>query len=314
MQLFIFFALDISISFCTFVLTWTVVLRQASCTTFVSQFICYNMITFPNAKINLGLHITRRRPDKYHDIETLFYPIDLCDVLEIVPGKSNDSTLTVTGIDIEIDSEQNLVMKAYRMLQAQYNLPPVDIFLHKVIPFGAGLGGGSADTAFAMRMLRDMFELPLSDDDLAQQAAKLGADCPFFIYNKPLIATGIGDCFANIDFSIKGKQIILVKPPIYVSTAEAYAGVTPATPPMPLSNVVAAPIDTWRDTLKNDFEKSVFPAHPRIAAIKQQLYDMGANYASMSGSGSSVFAIFNEPINFFNTFSDCFVWQGIANV
>ncbi len=272
------------------------------------------MITFPNAKINVGLHITRRRPDKYHDIETLFYPIDLCDILEIVPAKGNEASLTVTGIDIEIDAEQNLVMKAYRMMQAQYDLPPVDIFLHKAIPFGAGLGGGSADTAFAMRMLRDLFNLPVTDDELATQAAKLGADCPFFIYNKPLIATGIGDRFTNVNFSLKDKHIALVKPNISVSTAQAYAGVTPCTPPTALGQLVATPITTWRNTIINDFEKSVFKSFPRIAHIKQQLYDLGAVYASMSGSGSSVFAIFDTHIPIQEHFADCFVWQGVGKV
>ena len=214
------------------------------------------MVTFPNAKINIGLSITRRREDGYHDLETLFYPIDLCDVLEIVPTKNNETTLTITGIAVDGDIEKNLVMRAYRLLQSQYNLPAVDINLHKVIPFGAGLGGGSADAAFTLKMLRDMFALPLNDEQLAGMASNLGADCPFFIYNRPLIATGIGDCFASTEFSLKGKFIILVKPSIAVSTAEAYAGVTPQVPQKSLNEKLSSAIDTWRNEVVNDFERA----------------------------------------------------------
>lgn len=272
------------------------------------------MITFPNAKINVGLYITRRRPDGYHDLETLFYPIDLCDILEIVPAQDDNTTLTITGIPVDGDVEKNLVMRAYRLLQSQYDLPAVEIHLHKVIPFGAGLGGGSSDASYTLQMLRDMFALPLSDDNLAEMASKLGADCPFFIYNRPLIATGIGDCFSSTNFSMQGKYIVLVKPPIAVSTAEAYAHVTPNTPSQSLSEQVAQPIDKWHDVISNDFEKSVFPIHPRIAAIKQRLYDMGATYASMSGSGSSVFGIFDTPPACTDAFAGCFVWQGTCKV
>ena len=272
------------------------------------------MITFPNAKINIGLYVTSRRPDGYHNLETLFYPIELRDILEIVPAQGSESSLTVTGIAVDGDPEQNLVMRAYRLLQKEYNVPAVDIYLHKVIPFGAGLGGGSADAAYALVMLRDMFNLPLSDDELAQRASRLGADCPFFIYNRPLIATGIGDCFTSTDFSLKGLHIVLVKPSIAVSTAEAYAHVTPQNPQTPLADGLSQPIEQWRECVSNDFEKSVFPAHPRIATIKQRLYDLGAVYASMSGSGSSVFGIFDKPCNDTDSFADCFVWQGECKV
>lgn len=272
------------------------------------------MITFPNAKINIGLYVTDRRPDGYHNLETLFYPIELRDILEIVPAKGEQTTLTVTGIAVDGDAEQNLVMRAYRLLQSTYNLPAVEIHLHKVIPFGAGLGGGSADAACALTMLRDMFDLPLSDDELANLAARLGADCPFFIYNRPLIATGIGDCFTSTQFSLKGKYIVLVKPSIAVSTAEAYAHVTPQTPQTHLAQGLAKPIEQWKECVSNDFEKSVFKTHPRIAAIKQRLYDMGALYASMSGSGSSVFGIFDTDGNYTDAFADCFVWHGECKV
>lgn len=272
------------------------------------------MITFPNAKINIGLHITARRPDGYHNIETLFYPIALSDVLEIVPSQGNETTLTITGIKVDGELENNLVMKAYRLLQSKYPLPPVDIHLHKVIPFGAGLGGGSSDAAFTLKMLRDMFSLQLTNEELAAYASRLGADCPFFIYNSPLIATGIGDEFSNIDFTLNGKHIVLVKPSISVPTAQAYSQVTPRIPDVELCKKVTTPIASWRNNVVNDFEKSVFAIHPRIAAIKQRLYDMGAEYASMSGSGSSVFGIFNHSCPFTSIFPDCFVWQGECNV
>lgn len=271
------------------------------------------MITFPNAKINIGLHITARRPDGYHDIETLFYPISLNDILEIVPASGKETTLSVTGIAVGGETEDNLVMRAYRLLQRLYDLPPVEMHLHKIIPFGAGLGGGSSDAAFALRMLRDLFALPLSDDDLARQASKLGADCPFFIYNRPLIATGIGDCFSPIDFSLRGKYIVLVKPPVSVATAEAYSRVVPALPAQSLREKLSSPIDKWRNNIVNDFERSVFPAHPRIAAVKQQLYELGAVYAAMSGSGSTVFGIFDAPCPYLHTFADCFVYDGECN-
>lgn len=271
------------------------------------------MITFPNAKINIGLHITARRPDGYHDIETLFYPISLNDILEIVPASGKETTLSVTGIAVGGETEDNLVMRAYRLLQRLYDLPPVEMHLHKIIPFGAGLGGGSSDAAFALRMLRDLFALPLSDDDLARQASKLGADCPFFIYNRPLMATGIGDCFSPIDFSLRGKYIVLVKPPVSVATAEAYSRVVPALPAQSLREKLSSPIDKWRNNIVNDFERSVFPAHPRIAAVKQQLYELGAVYAAMSGSGSTVFGIFDAPCPYLHTFADCFVYDGECN-
>lgn len=272
------------------------------------------MITFPNAKINVGLRVVARRPDGYHNIETLFYPISLADVLEIVPATSSDTTLSVTGFVPAGEVSDNLVMRAYRLLQERYDLPAVEIHLHKAIPFGAGLGGGSSDAAYALRMLRDMFDLPLTDDDLARMAASLGADCPFFIYNRPLFATGIGDCFESADFTLRGKHIVLVKPPVGVSTAEAYARIVPAVPQQHLRDELAQPLASWRGQVVNDFEPGVFMIHPRIAAVKQRLYELGAVYASMSGSGASVFGIFDEPCNYLHVFSDCFVWSAPCEV
>lgn len=273
------------------------------------------MITFPNAKINIGLRVVGRRPDGYHNIETLFYPIPLTDVLEIVPASQATTTLTVTGMVPDGNTADNLVMRAYRLLHEQYGLPPVEMHLHKAIPYGAGLGGGSADASFALRMLRDLFALPLTDEALAEQAARLGADCPFFIYNRPLYATGTGDCFADAGaFSLAGLHIVLVKPPIAVSTAEAYSRVKAAQPSYPLADEVARPLAEWRGRVENDFEPGVFAEHPRIAAIKQQLYELGAVYASMSGSGAAVFGLFDAPCRYLHTFADCFVKSGELTV
>jgi 4-diphosphocytidyl-2-C-methyl-D-erythritol kinase len=252
------------------------------------------MILFPNAKINIGLDIVSRRADGYHNISTLFYPIPWKDILEIVPAKGEESTLTVTGRKVDCPAEKNLVMKAYRKLNEVVPLPPVDIFLHKVIPDGAGLGGGSADAAFTLVGLNRLFELGLTDEQLAEVAAEIGADCPFFIYNKPMLAEGIGNKFSATDLDLSSYTIAVIKPEEAVSTKEAYAGVTPEEPKTAISEAVKRDIGEWKYTVKNDFERSIFPNHPVIAEIKQHLYDIGAIYASMSGSGSSVYGIFSD--------------------
>lgn len=268
------------------------------------------MIRFPNAKINLGLRIVSRRPDGYHNIETVFYPIRLCDALEIVPAEGGETELSLSGIVIDGESRDNLVMKAWRRLSSRFPLPPVSIFLHKVIPFGAGLGGGSADAAFLLSMVRDQFRLPLSDEELAAEASALGADCPFFLYNKPLLAKGIGDEFEPVELTLKSYKMVLVKPPVAVPTAVAYSLVKPADPEEPVRDTIARPVMEWRDRLVNDFEKSVFARFPEIGAIKERLYETGAVYASMSGSGSSVFGLFDNRAGIDTDFPDCFVWTG----
>lgn len=250
------------------------------------------MILFPNAKINIGLNITGKRSDGYHDIVTLFYPVPWRDILEIVPAKSTKTTLTVTGRHVDCPPEKNLVIKAYNALNDIIPLPPVDIHLHKIIPDGAGLGGGSADASFTLKGLNRMFELGLSDDTLAGTAAKLGADCAFFIYNRPRIARGIGNIFSDIDIDLSMYTIAIVKPSDGVSTAQAYSGVHPSMPAIPLEDTLKDDISKWKDTIYNDFEKSVFPLRPEIEAAKKTLYDMGAVYASMTGSGASVYGIF----------------------
>lgn len=270
------------------------------------------MITFPNAKINLGLNIVEKRPDGYHNLETIFYPIKLQDALEVTRLQDDTAPfkLHVSGTNLEGTAEDNLVVKAYRLLKDDFQLPPIDIHLFKHIPTGAGLGGGSADCAFMIKLLNEKFNLNLSIDQMEQYAAKLGADCAFFIQDKPVFATGIGNLFHPIDFSLKGYHLVLVKPNSSVSTREAYANIIPCKPEASLLEIIKQPVETWRESMKNDFEYSVFLSHPEIAAIKDKLYDLGAVYASMSGSGSAVYGIFKAPIeNVDEKFGECFCRQ-----
>lgn len=267
------------------------------------------MISFPNAKINLGLNIVERRPDGYHNIETVFYPIPLTDVLEIVPAADGtDTTLTCYGNPVDCPPEKNLVMKAYRLMQERYHVPAVSIHLYKHIPDGAGLGGGSSDAAHTLVMLNKMFKLELSDEELAGMAVQLGADCAFFIYNRPMIATGIGDVLSPVDVNLQGMTLLLVKPPVGVDTRTAYSRVKPQEPLMPLTDIISRPLPSWDGLLVNDFEPSVFAALPQLWLIKARLLDTGAQYAAMSGSGSTVFGIFdNDKLaeSIADTFADC---------
>ena len=271
------------------------------------------MITYPNAKINLGLNIVEKRPDGYHNLETVFYPINLQDALEVtkLDSKDEEYKLKVSGVPIEGEPENNLVVKAYRLLKKDYpDMAPIDIHMYKHIPTGAGLGGGSADAAFMIKLLNKKFDLNLSTEKMEEYAATLGADCAFFIQNKPVFASGIGNIFESINLSLKGYYIVLVKPDIFVSTKDAFANITPTKPTHSLKEIIRMPVETWRATMKNDFEESVFQKFPEIAAIKDKLYDMGAVYASMSGSGSSVYGIFREQVEFVDeVFSGCFCRQ-----
>lgn len=252
------------------------------------------MITFPNAKINLGLNITEKRPDGYHNLETIFYPIPLEDALEACPRKEGlgSYSLSQSGLSIEGDAENNLVVKAYKLLDETYHLPPVDIYLHKHIPSGAGLGGGSADAAFMLKLLNRMYRLNLTDDQLEAYAARLGADCAFFVRNQPTYAEGIGNIFSPVELSLAGWQLLLVKPNIFVSTRDAFARIRPRRPKRNLRDLISQPVESWKDYMINDFEESVFPQFPAIGYIKAELYRLGAVYASMSGSGSSVYGLF----------------------
>lgn len=252
------------------------------------------MITFPNIKINLGLSITEKRPDGYHNLETVFYPVALEDALEIRtnPEAQQKFTLHQHGMEIAGNPENNLVVKAYLLLDKEFHLPPVEIHLYKHIPSGAGLGGGSSDAAFMLKLLNEHYNLQLSDNQLEDYAATLGADCAFFIKNTPTYAEGIGNIFSPIELSLKGYRIMIVKPDVFVSTREAFANIRPHRPEYPVREVIRRPVAEWKDTLINDFEVSVFPQYPVIGEIKEELYHQGAIYASMSGSGSSVFGLF----------------------
>ena len=270
------------------------------------------MITFPNAKINLGLNIVEKRPDGYHNLETIFYPIALQDILEITPRKSDATekyTLTMYNAPFGGNTDDNLVIKAYNALAKDYSLPNLDFFLYKKIPTGAGLGGGSADAAFALKMINETAGLSLDDEELEKYAARIGADCAFFIRNKPAFATGIGNILTPADISLAGYTLVLVKPEIHISTKDAYAQVTPTKPTLSIKEIVQLPLSEWRTLLVNDFEKSVFAKYPEMQSIKEKLYDIGAEYASMSGSGSTFFGIFKnmqDETKIQELFANCF--------
>ena len=280
------------------------------------------MITFPNAKINLGLNITEKRPDGYHNLETVFYPVPIEDALEIhvqnncqlpaANGQVQKFSLHQAGLEITGNAADNLVVKAYLMLDKVFDLPPVDIHLYKHIPSGAGLGGGSSDAAFMLKLLNKRFELGLTTEKQQKYAAALGADCAFFINNMPTYAEGIGNLFSPITLSLKDYQILLVKPDIFVSTREAFSRSKPHKPEYSLKETIALPVSEWKERLVNDFEASVFPQYPAIGEIKDELYQKGAIYAAMSGSGSSVFGLFapGTPLPEADFGKESFVFKG----
>lgn len=259
------------------------------------------MLTFPNAKINLGLQVHSKRNDGYHNIATCFYPVGWVDALEII--EDSHTTFTSSGIAIPGNNEDNLCLKAYELVKKDFDIPYVHIHLHKAIPLGAGLGGGSADAAFTIKLINQKFELKISDDMMENYARKLGSDCAFFIRNSPTIATEKGDVFEPISLNLKGYYIVLVYPNIHVSTAMAYSYMQPKISAIDLKDSILADIMQWKDTVVNDFEKSVFAQFPALAKIKNDLYKQGALYAAMSGSGSTIFGIFkNQPdTNIFKT-------------
>lgn len=274
------------------------------------------MIYFPNAKINIGLNIIEKRPDGFHNLETVFYPVSWCEPLEvIVAGKENNmggATIKFesSGIPISGDSRSNLCVRAYNLLSADFALPPVDMHLHKVLPIGAGLGGGSADAAFTIKILNDLFQLHLSAEKMQGYARQLGSDCAFFIENKPVLAYERGDVFVPVGLNLSGYYIALVKPPVHISTAEAYAGIHPRKPERSLKELIQLPVEQWKDVVMNDFEASIFTKYPQIETIKKELYSLGAIYASMSGSGSCVYGLFSDKTNLKSAFQTCEVWEG----
>lgn len=255
------------------------------------------MISFPNAKINLGLNIIGKRVDGYHDIETVFYPVKWFDILEFVPTTSVSTQFFLSGLPVAGDASSNLVIKAFDILKKDFNLPELDIYLRKQIPMGAGLGGGSADAAFMISMLNDCFKLEIPVQEQLVYASRLGADCAFFIHNRPMAAHGIGNEFSEISIDLSGYHILLVKPEIHISTAEAYASCHKGQWNVGLDRVIKMPVSEWKDYLYNDFEISVFRQYPVIRNIKTLLYESGAVYAAMSGSGSTVFGIFDSQID-----------------
>ena len=260
------------------------------------------MICFPNAKINLGLNITEKRSDGFHNIETVFYPVDWCDALEAIENKNyltgdEKLSLTITGISIEGNASDNIIHKAYNLIDAKYKLPPVKACLHKVIPMGAGLGGGSADGAFFIKMLNDKFSLNLTIEEQINYAKQLGSDCAFFIKNKAVFASEKGDVFMPVTIDLSRHYIILIYPAIHSNTALAYKGITPAKPERGIKDIISQPITAWKSTLTNDFERNLFAQYPELEGIKNKLYNSGALYASMSGSGSAMYGIFEKDID-----------------
>ncbi len=249
-----------------------------------------------------------KRDDGYHTVETCFYPVPWTDILEIIPA--NGFSFTSSGAAIPGKEEDNLCIKAYHLLRSGFDMGPVKIHLHKVLPTGAGLGGGSSDGAFTLRMLNSIFDLRLSADVLHGFASKLGSDCSFFIEDNPMLGRGRGEQLEGLPLSLKGYYLVLIKPDIHVSTAEAYKGVKPHAPAQQLSEILKRPISEWGGNLINDFEKSVFEKHPAIREIKKKLYDSGALYASMSGSGSSVFGVFKSQVELANDFKVMQCWAG----
>lgn len=251
------------------------------------------MVCFPNAKINIGLSITEKRSDGFHNIESCFYPIQWCDILEIIPA--DQTVFTSSGIPIPGDHDDNLCLKAYELLQKDFKLPPVAIHLHKIIPIGAGLGGGSSDASFTLKTLNTLFELNLSDDQLISYAKRLGSDCPFFIKNEPVIAINKGDEFQHCNLDLKGKYILLVYPNKHISTAEAYSGITPQKTSIDYKNLSFNELK--KAEVVNDFETQLIGKYVQLQEIRDDLKKAKADYISLSGSGSTMFGIFSEPPN-----------------
>jgi len=269
------------------------------------------MITYPNAKINLGLFVTEKRVDGYHNIESLFVPIALYDILEFLPREKKEKTLfTSSGIVIDCDNRDNLVLKAYNLLKHRYKLPPLLIHLHKQIPLGAGLGGGSADAAFMLNGLNQVFKLQIPSEKLAIYAEKIGSDCPFFIQNQPSIATKKKTKLQLLSALLPLCHMVVVHPGIHVSTKEAYDGIAPSKPKHSISEILSFSPSEWKEELVNDFEHSVFIKHPGIKKLKEDMYHAGAFYASMSGSGSSVFGLFSSPPKLNAVLKKHLIWQG----
>lgn len=266
------------------------------------------MIIYPNCKINLGLNVVSKRSDGFHDIESIFYPVPWSDILEIIPAEKNN--FLFDGIKINGPDTENLCFKAYQLLKKQYNIPEINLYLYKKIPSGAGLGGGSSDGAFTLRALNNLFSLKLEEKTLKGLASMLGSDCPFFVQDQPCLVTGTGNKLLPLSFTLKGYHIVIVKPNISISTKEAYGMISPQKPKKPLSEIIKLPLRDWKNNMVNDFEEPVFKKHPETSTIKQLLYENGAIYASMSGSGSAIYGLFEKQIKMEGVFQDCITWNG----
>ncbi len=276
------------------------------------------MILFPHCKINLGLNIVAKRKDGYHNLETLFYPIPLCDSLELVAGNTigeDDAGIISEGLKIEGDPKNNLILKAYYLLKEKYPLPRVTFCLLKTIPMGAGLGGGSSDGASAIQLLNQYFNLNIPFEEQINYASKLGSDCAYFLYDGACLGSGRGEILEPINFSLNGTWIVLVKPNLHISTAEAFANINTLGQNnlQSIKETIIRPIQQWKDNLKNDFEDSLFPKYPELKEMKDQLYANGAIYAAMSGSGSTLFGLFDAEPTIKDQFGEHFYWQGMLN-
>jgi 4-diphosphocytidyl-2-C-methyl-D-erythritol kinase len=266
------------------------------------------MVLFPNAKINLGLSVIEKRSDGFHNLETVFYPIQWTDALEVISSGDQPISLNTSGLSVDGDIANNLCYKAWELLAKDYTLPNLQAHLHKVLPMGAGLGGGSADAAFMLKMINEVANLGLTNEMLSNYASKLGSDCAFFIENKPVFADGRGDHFTPIELDLSNFYFVIVMPPVTVNTAEAYSWIRPQTPKFRIQESIKLPIVKWKDYLINDFEAPVIKKHPLIGEIKNRLYSEGAIYASMSGSGASVYGIFDAKPKL-SQYKDCYVWN-----
>jgi len=270
------------------------------------------MVIFPKAKINLGLTVSGKRPDGFHDIETIFYLVNFCDALEIVVGTdgSESDQLTVTGLDLPCVNDENLVLAAVSQLRRNFSFPFLKMHLHKVIPYGAGLGGGSSDAAGTLNIINRMFEFSISNGELKSIALTLGSDCPFFIDGNPALATGRGEIFKPLKNLLEGLKIILLNPGIHVNTREAYENCMPSGNGHHLGNIISKPVKDWRKLMINDFEKTIFSKYPLIGYFKEKLYESGALFSSMSGSGSSVYGIYNEEPAVPDDLKDFVIFKG----
>ncbi len=268
------------------------------------------MIGFPNAKINLGLFIKGKRSDGFHDIETVMLPLNFYDILEIVPSETNETRMKITGIPIPGDPNENLVAKAWDLLKEHAGIPFVNIHLHKIIPFQAGLGGGSSDAAFALKMLNQLFALKSDNNLLKSFALQLGSDCPYFLENTAQLTSGRGEKLKPVKLDLHDKHFVVIKPPASIGTAEAYANINIHERNVSLEDMILMPVNEWKNHIENDFEEYVYQKHPEILEIKEKLYALGSEFALMSGSGSAVFGIFNEAPQIAKYFPGNVYWEG----